>query len=333
MSGKSKTPSPKHNGNPNSETRVDAPLGFRASDFLRPSPFDIRHFGLTRREFLGLTAATTAATVAAALPANAAPTRSAPLIDTNVSLSRWPFRRCPLDDTPSLVAKLREHGVTQAWAGTFDALLHKDLAAANARLADECRRHGRGLLVPIGAANPALPDWESDLRRCVEQHKMPGVRLLPNYHGYTLGDERFARLLALAAELKLLVQIALVQEDDRTQLPLAKAAPTDLAPLPALLKQFPTARVQLLNAFRTLRGKPVLDLAALGARFEIATLEGVEGVGKMLQQLPADRLCFGSHAPFYYFESAKLKLQESILSESQLAAVASANARQLLALA
>ena len=56
------------------------------------------------------------------------------LVDTNISLSRWPFRRCPLDDTPALVAKLREHGVTQAWAGTFDGLLHKDLAAANAQI-------------------------------------------------------------------------------------------------------------------------------------------------------------------------------------------------------
>lgn len=311
----------------NDDVRMAARCDIRASDFFRHSPFVIRHSAFTRREFLATTAAVATAT---ALHASAAPAKPAALIDTNISLSRWPFRRCPLDDTPSLVAKLREHGVTQAWAGTFDALLHKDLTAANARLADECARHGPGLLVPIGAINPTLPDWEEDLRRCVEQHKMPGIRLLPNYHGYKLDDPRFAAVLGAATERGLLIQIALVQEDDRTQHPLLKAPPTDTAPLPALLKKIPKARVQLLNAFRTLRGKPVLDLAALGVRFEIATLESVEGVGNMLKQIPPDRLCFGSHAPFYYFESATLKLQESELTPAQLAAVTHENARKLL---
>lgn len=284
--------------------------------------------GVTRREFLGASAVIAAA---AALPADAADAKPAALIDTNVSLSRWPFRRCPLDDTPSLVAKLREHGVTQAWAGTFDALLHKDITAANARLADECRRHGAGLLLPIGAINPMLPDWEADLRLCAEQHRMPGIRLHPNYHGCKLDDPIFERVLAAANERGLLVQIAVVMEDDRTQLSLAKAAPTDMAPLLALLKKFPATRVQLLNAFRTLRGQPLADLAAAGARFEIATLESVAGIGKMLEQIPLGSLCFGSHAPFYYFESAKLKLRESVLTDAQLAAISTENARTFLA--
>lgn len=284
--------------------------------------------GITRREFLRASAAIS---TASALPADAADVKPAALIDTNVSLSRWPFRRCPLDDTPSLVAKLREQGVTQAWAGTFDALLHKDITSANARLADECSRHGAGLLIPIGAINPTLPDWEADLRNCAGQHGMRGIRLHPNYHGITLDDPIFERVLTAANERGLLVQIAVVMEDDRTQNPLVKAAPTDMTPLPALLKKFPAARVQLLNAFRTLRGKPLADLAAAGVRFEIATLESVAGIGKMLGQIPLGSLCFGSHAPFYCFESAKLKLRESVLTDAQLAAITAENARTFLA--
>ena len=93
---------------------------------------------------------------------------------------------------------------------------------------------------------------------------MLGVRLHPNFHGYNLSDPQFERLLVAATERNLLVQISLGEEDDRTQSAIAKAPSADGTPLAAILKKHPKARVQLLNAFRTLRGKPVLDLAALG---------------------------------------------------------------------
>lgn len=286
--------------------------------------------GLPRRAFVKVASAASLATLSPLTSVVAESKRLAPeaLIDTNLTLSRWPFRRCPLDETNALVAKLREHGVTQAWAGTFDGLLHKDLASANARLATECRAHG-GLLVPFGSVNPKLPDWEEDLRRCAEVHQMPGIRLHPNYHGYKLDDPAFARLLALAAGKKLIVQLAVIMEDERTQHPLGQVPPVDTAPLADLLKRTPGLRLQLLNAFRTLRGEPLLRLAAAGAHFEIATLEGVAGVANLAKQIPAERLCFGSHAPLFYFESAALKLKESELNAAQERAIRGGSALRL----
>jgi len=254
------------------------------------------------------------------------------LIDTNVTLGRWPFRRLPLDDTPALVAKLRKHGVTQAWAGGFDGVFHKDLAAANARLADECRKHGRGWLVPFGSVNPKLPGWEEDIRRCVEHHNMPGLRLHPNYHGYKLDDPDFAKLLSLASERKVVVQLALSMEDERMQSPLARLPHVDAAPLVALVQKFPRLPVVLLNWHRAVNADLLRKLAAAGeVFFEIATLEGVGGVAKLLAQFPLPRVLFGSFAPLFYFESALLKLKESSLNEQQDRAVRGGNARQLAA--
>lgn len=287
---------------------------------------------LPRRTFLRASVATAslAALASQTLPAAEPKAASPALIDTNVTLSRWPFRRCPLDETPALVAKLREQGVTQAWAGTLDGLLHKDLAAANTRLAAECRAHA-DLLVPFGSVNPKLPDWEEELRRCGEVHRMPGLRLHPNYHGYKLDDPVFTRLLALAAEKKLIVQLAVLMEDERTLHPLVQVPPVDTAPLANLLKKIPGVRLQLLNAFRTLRGEPLLRLAAAGAHFEISMLEGAGGVANLVKQLPAERLLFGSHAPLFYFESAALKLKESVLTLEQDRAIRSGNALRLRA--
>ena len=147
----------------------------------------------------------------AAEPAAAGPD----IIDSNVHLFEWPFRKLKYARTEALVAKLRKHRITKAWAGSFEAVLHKQLDAINRRLAEECRAHGDGMLIPIGSVNPAWPDWEEDLRRCHEQYRMPGVRLYPAYHGYTLDHPEFARLLGEAAKRGLLVQIVLRLEDER----------------------------------------------------------------------------------------------------------------------
>jgi hypothetical protein len=232
------------------------------------------------------------------------------MIDTNVYLSRWPFRRLRGDDTPELVSMLRRAGVTQAWAGSFDALLHKDVAGVNARLEEECRRRGDGLLLPFGTVNVSLPDWEEDLRRCHEVHRMKGIRLHPNYHGYGLDDPAFAKLLRGAAERGLLVQVVVRMEDIRTQHPLVRVAEVDPAPLAGL--SVPGLRLMLLNA-----AKP-----PAGVSFDIATIERAAG----LSGVALDRACFGSHAPFFILESAVLKLKESSVD----VAVLDANARKLL---
>ena len=159
---------------------------------------------------------------------------------------------------------------------------------------------------------------------------MPGIRLHPNCHGYKLDDPDFARLLRLAADRRLIVQLTLAMEDERAMHPLLRVEPVNPAPLADVVKKIPGIRLVLLNALRTLRGEPLRTLLAAGeVCVEVATLEGVGGVARFLEQVPLPRVLFGSHAPFYYFESAFLKLQESPLSQPQLNAVRRENAQRL----
>jgi predicted TIM-barrel fold metal-dependent hydrolase len=255
-----------------------------------------------------------------------------PIIDVNVHLSRWPTRRVRGDEPGELAAKLRSHGVVEAWAGSLDGLLHKDIAAVNARLAQECRRQEGVRLVPFGSINPQFPDWEEDLRRCVVEHRMPGIRLYPNYHGYSLDHPSFARLLSLAAEHRLIVALALVMEDERMMHRLLRVPPVDPMPLADLVPRITGLRLLLLNALRTLRGDRLAALLRAGdMSVDIAMLEGAGGVARLLEEIPPERVVFGSHAPCFYFEAALLKLQESPLDPAQLRALRQENARRLLA--
>ena len=252
------------------------------------------------------------------------------IIDTNVSLSRWPFRRLAGDETPQLAANLRRRGVTQAWAGSFDGMLHKDIGSVNARLAAECRSHGKGLLLPFGSVNPKLPDWREDLRRCHEEHRMAGIRLHPNYHGYDLKDPLFAELLSMAARRGLIVQVALKMEDERMQHPLMRVPSVDAAPLPDLVKATEGLRMVVLHWKGMLTGQLCRRLAAAGqVYFEISMLDSLGTLDQLVEDVSIERVLFGSNYPLFYFEAAVLKIREASLTELQRQAIFEGNSRRL----
>ena len=210
----------------------------------------------------------------------------------------------------------------------------------NRRLAEECRAHGDGMLIPIGSVNPAWPDWEEDLRRCHEQYRMPGVRLYPAYHGYTLDHagvrpaarpRRRSGGCSCRSSCGWKTSACIIR---RIVIPAV-----DVAPLLELLKKLPEAKVQLINSAGPLLAKNVAALVKeTQVTFDIAATEGNGGVGKLIEgtnysyqgAIPVERLMFGSHAPYFPCESALLKLFESPLSLEQLEKLMHANARRLI---
>ena len=253
------------------------------------------------------------------------------IVDVNVYLSRWPFRRLACDELPKLIEKLQAEGVGQAWVGSFDGIFHKDVDGANARLTADCRKGRPGMLIPFGTVNPTLPDWREDLRRCHEEYDMPGIRLYPTYHGYGPEDLRFAELLALARQRDLIVQIVVRLEDVRMQHPLMRVADLDPKPLADALATQPELRVVILDALKTVHGAALDALVAAGQVYvEISMLEGVEGIASLLRHVPVERLLFGSHLPLFLLESALLKLEESELTPAVREAITCGNAQRLL---
>jgi len=261
------------------------------------------------------------------------------IIDSNVHLFEWPFRKLKYARTEALIVKLRKHRITQAWAGSFEAVLHKQQDAINRRLAEECRTRGDGMLIPFGSVNPVWPDWEEDLRRCHEQYRMPGLRLYPAYHGYALDHPEFVRMLSVAATREMLIQIAMRMEDERVHHPAIDVPLVNASPLLDVLKKVPKAKVQLIDSAGPLLGNNVPSLVReTHITFDIAATEGNGGVGRLIAgtnpsyrgAIPVERLVFGSHAPFFPCESALLKLFESPLSREQMEKLMSANARRLI---
>lgn len=298
---------------------------------------------LDRRDFLKASLLAGAAAALGPRPNLAAPA-SAPgsspgIVDTNINLFQWPFRRLKYSDTTSLVAKLRRHRVIEAWAGSFEALLHKDINGVNERLAAECRERGEGLLLPFGTVNLAWSDWEEDVRRCHEVFRMPGVRIYPGYQPFDFAHPDFRRLVAVTRERGLLLQIAFGMEDARVHHPVLTLGPITVAPLIETLKAEPQARVQLLHFSGNAQGTDLRQLMSqTSATIEFSRWEGNGAIGRMIgtapgssaARVPVERVLFGSHAPYFPLETAILKLIESPADAAQLHAMIQGNARRLL---
>lgn len=297
---------------------------------------------IDRRDFLkaSLLAGAAVSLSTPAATAAAAAGGSPGIVDTNVNLFQWPFRRLKYSDTAALAAKLKKHRIVEAWAGSFEALLQKDMNGVNERLARECREHGAGLFKPFGSVNLAWPDWEDDVRRCHEVFRMPGIRIYPGYQPFDLAHPGFKRLLAVARERGLLLQITFGMEDSRVHHPTLQLVPVTVGPLFDALKAEPKAKVQLLHFV----GRPLgADLRQLttqtSATIDFSRWEGNGAVGKLTgaapdskgpPPVPIDRVLFGSHAPFFPVETAILKLIESPFNQAQLLAMMQGNARRLL---
>jgi predicted TIM-barrel fold metal-dependent hydrolase len=296
---------------------------------------------IDRRTFLQQSIATAAAaSILMEQSSIAASSRAPELIDTNVNLFDWPFRALKYRNTKALVAKLKKHRITQAWAGSFEALLAKDIKGVNERLAAECRRYGRGFLIPFGSVNIAWPDWEEDLRRCHEVHHMPGIRIYPGYQPFDLDHPEMERLIQSTAERRLVLQIVFGMEDPRVYHPMINVGPVTFSPLPKLAAAHPDAKIQLLHFPNSPQGADFAEfIKQPNTCVEISRFEGNGAIGRMIGtaqglpslHVPVERILFGSHAPYFPVETAILKLVESPLDGPQWRSIAQENARRLIA--
>lgn len=281
---------------------------------------------MNRRKFLShALSATAVCGLSTRATADDAPSTSlngdvGPLIDTHVYLGHWPHARLACEEPRELVELLRRNNVTHAWVGSFDGLFHKDIAAVNARLAESCSIHGDGMMLPFGSVNPTLPDWEDDLRRCHEAHRMPGIRLHPTYHGYTLADPRFAHLLTLTAKAKLVVQIVTWLDDTKHRWLTPLAANAEARP-PSFSgvedkRSLPANQPRLIISGARAVDIPVWNAAfsATNAHFDFSRISPSNRQTLAEAFRLSDRIVFGSRAPLSSIESAR-----SILADNEIA--------------
>lgn len=288
---------------------------------------------VSRRRFLKRTLGTAAAFgVDRLVAANDDTPTNESITDTHVYLGHWPHQQLSSEAPAKLFADLRRTGVSQAWVGSFDGLFQKDVAGVNARLASICARISDGMAVAFGTINPTLPDWEDDIRRCYEDFHMPGVRVHPNYHGYTLDDSRFVKLLELAADRGLIVQLVAWMEAERHLLLNPHVREADLSPLAEKVAMPRNLKLILTNYLHTSEDEHIGALIRNdNVYFDFARASNTEPISQLIVKTSPTRVIFGSGAPLRSVETAASKLNEMKVTGDIRRQIGTANAAAMLA--
>jgi predicted TIM-barrel fold metal-dependent hydrolase len=248
------------------------------------------------------------------------------MIDLNAAVGRWPFAAGWGESVEALSAALAEAGIRRAYVSAVEAILGPDPLLETQKL---CHRIlGHGVLFPAAVINAGLRTALKDLSRLARDWPICLVKLYPNYGGYAADEERTAELVRAAASDGLLAAVVMRVEDERNQHPLLQVAPVPTEAVVGLAAKVAPLPVLALNG---LRGEVARMLReAPNVMADIAFVESGASLPDLFERVPAGRLVFGSHAPFFYPQAAAAKLASPELTAEQRSAVASGNAEAAL---
>ena len=250
------------------------------------------------------------------------------MIDVNVSIGHYPFRRFPIDnqDPWSIKSYLQSKGIRRACASSLHALFYPDPQQGNEELlpliADD------DFFLPVGVVNPLLQNWAECLDHCIDAFGCRMIKLYPSYHGYHLTERAVEALFAAAHERGVLIAIVQRLEDERIHHPLMKIPSIDLYDLQGTAQRYHNQPLVLLCAYRT----EVEQLAGLcdNLYFDISFIETMNTLARVSEYVAPTRLLFGSHTPFFYPEAAGGKVEIWQTSELNRTLVAEGNLNRLI---
>lgn len=249
------------------------------------------------------------------------------LFDAHVHLGSWPFAFLPNYSAPQLAAHLKAHGIGRAAVSPLDAVLAPDPLPANRALLAAVRKTP-GLL-PLPAVNPALAHWREQLDLAAAA-PLRAIKLYPNYHNWRLDAPRFAPFFAEVAARGLRVVIGARLEDERHRYFALRIKGVPVKSLAAFLKKYPKLDPLILGLY--LPELRELAKAAKNFSADMSCVEWIRSAETLAKEFPHDRICFGSHTPFFNTRASVDKITTATLPAKVRTAFGHANAERFFGL-
>ncbi|MBI5381009.1 MAG: amidohydrolase family protein [Opitutae bacterium] len=250
------------------------------------------------------------------------------LIDTNAHLGPWPFSHLTEYSAAELVAHLGKHGIAQAVVSHLGAVFQPDPMPANRLLLAATRR--QAALVPMPIVNPMLANWREQLDLCCAGTALRAVKILPNYHNYSLTTSRLDPFVAELKKRGVRLVIGVRFEDVRHRYFGLRIKCVPQAAIAKFLQRHADMQVLCLG----LSLPEVRELAKTCPNFltDTAFIEWIKSMEVLSGEFPIERVVFGSQTPFFVTRASVDKLTMAQLSAKARAAYSSVNAQRFFSL-
>lgn len=250
------------------------------------------------------------------------------IIDVNAGAGFWPIQHFTITDLETLDTAYEAEGIDEVWISAVESILFPEPDTHDFRLFEKLISYRR--FRPVKTLNLNLANWRKSCDLAIGSFPIAAFKLFPNYHDFALDSTPVGEACAYAAECSVPVLLQMRVNDERNQpsfLEVGGVSPYDIA---ALSQRHPKTRFIALCPY-------IYELDALshgGSNLmaDIAFLDFAETLTTSTEWMPADRLVFGSHAPFLHIKSSVLKVERSALPEADRLGVASHNLKHILQL-
>lgn len=255
------------------------------------------------------------------------------IIDSNVLLGNWPFRKLPYTDAGQVRQILKASGINHAVAGSLDAILFRNVQDGNEILYKALSQH-REFFTPAATINPSYARWEKDYEQAL-QEKCAAIRVWPEYQGWSLLDSCGLELCRACKEDNLPLVLSAEIEDVRQRHALDKPADWAGSEVKRLIEEMEGLKVLIVNA----RAEKVREIALTLSEenrkrifFDISGLWGacVDDLDLCIEQAGISQFVFGSHAALKTPETAITKLNLSRIKEQDKKQICAQNIKQLM---
>jgi len=252
------------------------------------------------------------------------------LLDINAYIGHWAFRQLRYNTAEKLVTLMDKFAIDKAIVASINATLYKNVQSANEEIARETKEYA-DRLIPFAVLNPLYAGWERDLIRCKEDLGLKGLRLYPQYHGYSLTDKNGLKIIDAAAELGWVIQVPMTLVDRRQRHRWDLAEDISPAELETIISRRPNVKWMILNSYG-------IDIENLPSEaqylIDIAnpyyqTLLRKE-IPRLINKAGTHHVAFGTDMPFRIPNAAIIKLELLDISEKDKDKIAWANAEKML---
>jgi uncharacterized protein len=251
------------------------------------------------------------------------------MFDINTAVGHWPFRRIPNQTPAELRALLEGAGIDGAAVANTNGLFYKNCHDANLELAEWLAPHA-DFFVGVATLNPLYAAWERDLRTCSEELGFRALRLVPQYHDYALGCGESIAIARLAAQVDMPMLIPHRVVDVRQHHWLDTERVIGIDEIGALCRAVPEARVIVceggFSAGALVDGEGSPRYPGLYLESSRVAIDGFS------EEFAAERIAFGTGAPFKQIRPAQLKVEVADLESESRERICGKNGRELLGL-